>query len=59
MSPAAALKKYRKFDPTMTQGTFNKYLRQARQKDVIEQLRNLRRGKSMKLDEQTGMRPDD
>ena len=59
VSPAAALKKYRKFDPTMTQGTFNKYLRQARQKDVMEQLRNLRRGKSMKLDEQTGIRPDD
>ena len=59
MSPAAALKKYKKHDPNITQVTFDKYLKQARQKDVIEQLRNLRRGKSMKLDEQTGMRPDD
>ena len=47
ISPAAALKKYKKFDPTITQGTFNKYLKQARQKDVMEQLRNLRRGKSI------------
>ena len=59
LSPTTALKKYKKFDPTITQGTFNNYLKQAKQKDVMEQLKKLRRGKSIKLDEQTGMRPDD
>ena len=59
MSPAAALKKYKKFDPTITQGTFNKYLKQARQKDVMEQLKNLRRGKSHRFIDELGMIADD